>query len=519
MFSRVYSCGLLGLDGYLTEIETDVSNGLPTFEIVGLADAAVREARERVRAAIRNSGCEYPLNRLVVSLAPADMRKEGTAYDLPIAIGILAACGCIPPASLAGTVLIGELALDGGIRPTNGVLCRVLAARERGFRMAVVPSRNAGEAAVVEGVEIYAAEDLASVLDHLCGRMRLPVCHTAPRTVSVSGPEGLCFSQVRGQAHAKRALEICAAGGHNVLLVGSAGSGKTMLARRLPTILPELSFDEALEITRIYSVAGLLPQGATLLSERPFRDPHHTISCASLVGGGSRPKPGEISLAHLGVLFLDELPEFGRSTLDVMRQPVEEGVVRISRVHSSVEWPCRFMLAAAANPCKCGNYGDPLRTCTCPPRDAEAYLSRLSGPLMDRVDLQVQVPTQRWSEFQEAPPGESSADILARVREARRRQLERYGGACRTNAGLNATEIRRHCALGADCRELLRQAFDRLGLSARAHDRILKVARTIADLAGEEEIRPSHVAEAIQYRALDRLGANRPSTAAGEAAR
>lgn len=504
MFSRVSTCGLIGLEGYPIQVETDISNGIPTFDIVGLADISVKEARERVRAAIKNSGYEFPVKRITVNLAPADTRKEGTGFDLPLALSVLASAGILPEQAVDGVMLIGELALDGEVRPVSGMLCKAIAAKELGFKKVMVPFQNAQEVSVIRELEILPVKNLKQAVEHFKGIES--VCYHPLEPVSsllTVGQED--FSEVRGQRNVKRALEVAASGGHNVIMIGSPGSGKTMLAKRLPTILPDLTFEESLEITKIYSVAGKISPNAPLIQERPFRSPHHTASAVSLVGGGRLPKPGEASLAHHGVLFLDEIPEFPRMTLDVLRQPIEDGFANVSRISSSVSYPCKFMLVAAANPCKCGYYGDPSKSCTCSFRDAENYLSRLSGPLMDRIDIHVQVPTLKYSEIESADAEESSVDIRRRVNQARKMQQERYkryGIYC--NAHLKGSMIREFCRVDEEGRRILRSAFDKLNLSARAHDRILKVARTIADMEEEAFIHARHLAEAIQYRALDR---------------
>lgn len=505
MFSKVATCGLSGLDGYLIEVETDISNGIPVFDVVGLADTSVKEARERVRAAIKNSGLEFPVKRITMNLAPADIRKEGSDLDLPMALSILAAAGVIPQESINGYFVCGELALDGAVRPVTGMLCKAIAAKELGITKMMLPSRNIPEVSVVKGIDYYPVDSLESAILHFTGRD--PIERVDPEPIFNKGTYriGLDFSDVKGQRHAKRALEVAASGGHNVIMTGSPGSGKTMIARRLPSILPDLSFEESLEITKIYSVAGMLPQNASLICERPFRSPHHTMSAVSLVGGGRIPRPGEVSLAHHGVLFLDEAPEFGRTTLDIMRQPMEDGFVTIARINSTVTYPSKFMLVAAANPCKCGYYGDPIKECTCTPKEASTYLGRLSGPLMDRIDIHIQVPTIKYADLESEVPEESSSEIKKRVNNARMIQLERYRGMdifC--NARLSGGLVKEFCRLDQAGKKLLKSAFDRLKLSARAHDRILKVARTIADMAGSGDIRTEHVAEAIQYRTLDR---------------
>ncbi|NLX76008.1 MAG: YifB family Mg chelatase-like AAA ATPase [Clostridiaceae bacterium] len=506
MLSVVNTCGLLGINGYMVSVETDISKGIPAFDIVGLGDAAVKEAKERVRAAIRNSDFEFPSRRITVNLAPADMKKEGTSYDLPIAAGILAATGVISRDALSGCVLLGELSLDGTLRPVNGVLPKTITAREKGFEAIITPCENAGEASVVKGIKVIPASNLSELVKHFNGEINLPYAENDADLFSDEESKNQPdFADVKGQEHVKRALEVAAAGGHNLSMIGSPGSGKTMLARRMPSILPDLTFEEALEITKIYSVAGLLPPDSSLITKRPFRAPHHTISSISLIGGGRIPKPGEVSLAHLGVLFLDELPEFGKNTLEVLRQPLEDGFVNISRINASITYPCSTTLIAAANPCKCGYYLDDTRECTCTQNEVRTYLGRLSGPLLDRMDIQVEVPSLRYSELNSDTVSESSADIRKRVNKARSIQRKRFsqeGIYC--NSQMTSLMVRKYCRLGKEEADLLRKAFSRLGLTARSHDKILKVARTIADLEGAENINAVHISEAIQYRILDR---------------
>ncbi|MGH2398316.1 MAG: YifB family Mg chelatase-like AAA ATPase [bacterium] len=502
MLARVCSAAVLGLQAYPVDVEVDVGMGLPAFAIVGLPDAAVQEAKERVRAAIRNSNYEVPARRITINLAPADVRKAGPGFDLPMAIGILAATRQIRAPTPSGTMMVGELSLDGGLRPVTGLLSILLSARSRGARAIIVPEPNAGEAALVEGMQIYPAATLMQVIGHLEGTSPITPLRIA-RTATAFPPDDADFADVRGQHHAKRAMEIAAAGGHNVLLVGPPGAGKTMLARRLPTILPPLTWDEVLEVTQVYSVAGLL-HGSGPVVARPFRSPHHTSSTAALIGGGPGPRPGEVTLAHRGVLFLDELPEFHRDVLEVLRQPLEDRVVTVARVQSTVAFPAAFMLVAAMNPCACGHYGDTTLACVCTPPQVTRYLARISGPLLDRIDLHVDVPRVAASDLTTQPVGEPSARICERILAARGRQERRFGKAGACNAAMTVRQIRRACALGESAMRFLAETMERLGFSARAFDRTLCLARTIADLEGCHAIADGHLAEAMQYRPFDR---------------
>lgn len=503
MFSKVKSLGIFGLEAFTVTVECDISQGLPRFDLVGLPDNAVKESRERVRASIKNCSLDFPVSRITVNIAPADIKKEGSLYDLPVLIAILKGSGQLK-GDTDSYAFIGELSLDGEIRKVNGILPMLLKAKERGIKACFVPFENRLEGSVVEGLDVYPVKNISEVMKHISGEIHVSPCYN-PQLAVENDEYSVDFSDVRGQAEAKRALEIAAAGGHNCIMVGPPGTGKSMLAKRLPTIMPDMTFDEKLETTQIYSIAGLIPEGKAIINKRPFRSPHHTVSAQALSGGGTNIRPGEISLAHNGIMFMDEFPEFDRRCKETLRQPLEDGVVNISRTSGSVTYPSNIMLVAAMNPCPCGFYGHPTKECKCTPAARKRYLDKISGPILDRIDIHIEVNPVEYSQLSGKSQEEKSSEIKKRVNKARLIQQKRFSGTgVSCNAKMTAKMTREFCILTTDADVLLKKSFEKLGLSARAYDKILKIARTIADLDESDIIDIQHIAEALQYRSLDR---------------